>query len=158
MYFNRARFYDASRGRFVGEDPLGYGEGPNLYVYAFNSPSRFTDPTGKGAVAAVLPAAGGMAALDGPFPVGDVVAIGLIGVAATWDLIKVIEIVKTAEKCETQRCRLVDGNEEVGVPGTKGCRYACPDGTSFTLVVPESYWCTAEITRPSPVKKPPVKH
>src|SRR5262249_15683806 len=34
LYYNRARFYDPANGRFLGEDPLGYGgDGTNFYVY-----------------------------------------------------------------------------------------------------------------------------
>jgi RHS repeat-associated protein len=46
--YYRARYYDASVGRFIGEDPLGFGAGDgNLTRYVFNSPVNFTDPSGK---------------------------------------------------------------------------------------------------------------
>jgi len=43
-YDYRAREYDPSIGRFLTEDPV---EGTNGYVYAFNAPASFVDPTGK---------------------------------------------------------------------------------------------------------------
>lgn len=46
----RARYYDPAVGTFVGEDPLGFGAGDaNLYRYVFNSPTNFTDPSGRSA-------------------------------------------------------------------------------------------------------------
>ena len=47
LYYNRARFYDPASGRFLGEDPLGYGgDGANFYAYVGNSPIGFTDHFG----------------------------------------------------------------------------------------------------------------
>ena len=45
-YFNRARYYDPSVGRFISEDPLAFESGPNYYSYVHNSPIRFIDPRG----------------------------------------------------------------------------------------------------------------
>lgn len=46
MYY-RARFYDPNLGRFISEDPIGFGGGDiNLYGYVWNSPGSFTDPMG----------------------------------------------------------------------------------------------------------------
>ena len=47
QYFNRARYYDMYTGRFLSQDPTGFGGGDdNLYRYANNSPTNYTDPTG----------------------------------------------------------------------------------------------------------------
>jgi len=47
LYYNRARYYDSSSSRFLSEDPRGFSAGDaNLYRYAANSPTNFTDPTG----------------------------------------------------------------------------------------------------------------
>ncbi len=46
-YFYRARYYDARIGRFLGEDPIGFGgEDINLYRYVYDNPTNFTDPEG----------------------------------------------------------------------------------------------------------------
>lgn len=45
-YF-RARYYDASAGRFTNEDPLGFpGSGSNFYAYVGNDPVSLSDPFG----------------------------------------------------------------------------------------------------------------
>lgn len=45
--FYRDRFYDANLGRFVSEDPIGFGGGDvNLYAHVWNDPLHFTDPMG----------------------------------------------------------------------------------------------------------------
>ena len=48
MMYYRARYYDPLAGRFVNEDPLGFGAGDvNVYRYVFNSPTNYTDPSGQ---------------------------------------------------------------------------------------------------------------
>ena len=44
LYYFNARWYDASLGRFITEDPIK--DGINFYAYAYNNPLRYTDPTG----------------------------------------------------------------------------------------------------------------
>jgi RHS repeat-associated protein len=44
--FYRARYYNPSLQRFISEDPLGYGDGINLYRYAADNPVSLTDPFG----------------------------------------------------------------------------------------------------------------
>ncbi|ERN39815.1 RHS repeat-associated core domain protein [Rubidibacter lacunae KORDI 51-2] len=47
LHYYRARYYDPRTGRFLSEDPLGFGAGDvNLYRYVGNSPLNFTDPSG----------------------------------------------------------------------------------------------------------------
>lgn len=50
LYFNRARYYNPSLGRFISRDPLsgslGNPSSLNRYVYATNNPALLTDPTG----------------------------------------------------------------------------------------------------------------
>jgi len=46
LYYYRARYYDPSAGRFLGEDPWGFDAGPNFYRYVRNSPISFNDPFG----------------------------------------------------------------------------------------------------------------
>jgi RHS repeat-associated protein len=40
------RYYDATLGRWISPDPLGTGDGPNLYAYVHNSPLTFHDQFG----------------------------------------------------------------------------------------------------------------
>jgi RHS repeat-associated protein len=46
LMFYRARYYSPAIGRFLSEDPLGYGPQPSLYAYVQNSPPNDTDPSG----------------------------------------------------------------------------------------------------------------
>jgi RHS repeat-associated protein len=45
--YYRARYYDSAVGRFISEDPLGFGAGDtNIYRYVGNSPTNWRDPSG----------------------------------------------------------------------------------------------------------------
>lgn len=46
LYYYRARVYDARAGRFIGEDPIEFDGGINLYEYVQNRPVDMTDPMG----------------------------------------------------------------------------------------------------------------
>ena len=46
LYYMRARYYAPSIARFISRDPAGLAGGLNLYAYAGDSPTNFTDPTG----------------------------------------------------------------------------------------------------------------
>jgi RHS repeat-associated protein len=51
LYHLRARQYDSSNGRFLGQDSLGGtadSHAGSLYAYANDDPTRFNDPTGNG--------------------------------------------------------------------------------------------------------------
>jgi len=41
--YYRARYYDPSTGRFLGEDPITFLGGGNFYRFVSNNPVRFTD-------------------------------------------------------------------------------------------------------------------
>ena len=47
LYYYRARYYDATIGKFVSEDPIGFRSNDvNLSRYVGNQPQAFTDPSG----------------------------------------------------------------------------------------------------------------
>jgi len=46
LYHYRARAYDPMMGRFLQTDPIGYGDGPNIYAYVHGDPVNGTDPSG----------------------------------------------------------------------------------------------------------------
>lgn len=48
FYYYRARWYDAKIGRFVSEDPIGFGGGDiNYYGYVGNNAPNLNDPSGE---------------------------------------------------------------------------------------------------------------
>ena len=46
LYYNRNRYYNPSTGRFISPDPIGYGDGMNMYAYVGNDPMNASDPMG----------------------------------------------------------------------------------------------------------------
>jgi RHS repeat-associated protein len=46
LYYMRARIYDPKLGRFLQPDPIGYGDGMNMYVYVGGDPVNRSDPSG----------------------------------------------------------------------------------------------------------------
>ncbi|MGB7133549.1 MAG: RHS repeat-associated core domain-containing protein [Candidatus Sulfotelmatobacter sp.] len=91
LYFNRARYYDPTGGRFISEDPIGFGGGINFYGYAFNSPTNLRDPSGRSAGAVAVPVAEGVGTVVcfGSGACETVIVVGgvVVGVAATGYLI-----------------------------------------------------------------------
>ena len=48
LYYFRARYYNPETGRFLSEDPIGFGgRDANLYRYVLNNPTNLTDPSGE---------------------------------------------------------------------------------------------------------------
>ncbi len=47
LYYDRARYFDPTTGRFLSEDPIEFAGGDvNLYRYVYNNAVNSTDPTG----------------------------------------------------------------------------------------------------------------
>ena len=46
FHYYRHRIYDPNTGRFTTEDPLGFIDGPNMYLYCHNNPASLVDPLG----------------------------------------------------------------------------------------------------------------
>jgi len=56
LYYYRARYYDPEIGRFISEDPLGFGAGDvNFYAFVGNNPVNGNDPMGLEAKVNVYP-------------------------------------------------------------------------------------------------------
>lgn len=65
LLYYRARYYSASKGRFISEDPIGFAGGPNFYGYVLGNPVSFSDPFGLDATS-WSNTNGGRSRWDGP--------------------------------------------------------------------------------------------
>src|SRR6185503_19873276 len=55
LYYYRARDYDPKLGRFLNEDPIGFGGGSNFYAYVDGEPFGSMDPSGLASVKLTKP-------------------------------------------------------------------------------------------------------
>ncbi|MFO0697903.1 MAG: RHS repeat-associated core domain-containing protein [Nitrospira sp.] len=55
LYYYRARYYDATTGRFLQKDPIGQADGNNLYPYVNNNPLNLVDPAGTATITIPFP-------------------------------------------------------------------------------------------------------
>jgi len=85
VYYNVYRWYEPQTGRYSSADPLGLFGSSELFAYAAGRPTSEADLLGLQAVAAAAPWAAGCAAVDGPLPVGDIVALIIVGGAVAID-------------------------------------------------------------------------
>src|SRR5207302_11351031 len=73
LMFYRARYFNPNWGRFVSADPAGFAGGINPYVYAWNNPATYGDPSGRGLL---------LASEGDPYYPGDVGGMSLADDAA----------------------------------------------------------------------------
>jgi len=73
LYYYKARVYDPNLGRFLQTDPIRYDSNINSYVYAANSPTNGTDPSGLSYDCSA----------GAPCPVSDLVVIAHLGTCGT---------------------------------------------------------------------------
>ncbi|MCP5094762.1 MAG: hypothetical protein GY943_04340, partial [Chloroflexi bacterium] len=110
-YYYRARHYNPEMGRFLSEDPLGFGSGDyNLYRYVFNNPLNLLDPTGKSvkdflvdhrdAIAVGAAAIAATAFVIATGGVGAVVILGAIAVGAGTAALTTASINVIDETCD----------------------------------------------------------
>jgi RHS repeat-associated protein len=82
LQFYRARYYSPTLARFASEDPIGFGDGPNIYSYVHNDPIDLRDPFGLSASSAAWCLAKGAAnGAAGAVIIGGV-AVGAAAVGA----------------------------------------------------------------------------
>jgi RHS repeat-associated protein len=64
LYFDKARYYDPVTGRFIKQDPAGFGAGDvNLYRYTENDPTDLADLNGEQDFLDYIPVVGTLGAL-----------------------------------------------------------------------------------------------
>ncbi|MEC9341637.1 MAG: RHS repeat-associated core domain-containing protein, partial [Pseudomonadota bacterium] len=124
LHYNYKRYYDPHTGRYLTSDPIGLDGGLNTYLYANANPVRYIDPMGESAVAGVLPFAGGAAAADGPLPIGDLIALGLLGGAAIYDMCTESDE-EREERCEENLKRDLETCKALGKRGGKAAYRVC---------------------------------
>lgn len=80
LYYMKARYYDSSVGRFISEDPLGFGGGDvNLMAYVGNNPVNYNDPLGTDKISTTLGVLSAIAGTASLIPGVDAVAIPVTG-------------------------------------------------------------------------------
>ena len=80
LYYLQSRYYDQNTGRFINADSALYHSmlGYNMFAYCENNPVNYYDPTGEDGEEAVLLPLFGLPLLDGPIPIGDILAFAII--------------------------------------------------------------------------------
>ena len=85
LHLTLYRAYNPELGMWLSRDPIAENGGINLYAYVLNDPINYWDPYGESAFGGALPFAGEAAAADGPLPIGDAIAGGILAGALIYD-------------------------------------------------------------------------
>jgi RHS repeat-associated protein len=84
-YYNRARIYSPTLGRFTTKDPIGLNGGDtNLYGYVVNDPINHIDPTGHSGIGTIIGGLGGIVVGGvGPAALGGLLTdLGFVGIGS----------------------------------------------------------------------------
>ena len=99
LHYNYRRYYDASTGRYITQDPIGLAGGINQYRYAGADPVNLIDPTGE-IVPAIVAAAELIALCSAECTLMDVAVDAISG--------ECVDVANTAKEC-AKNCALTLG-------------------------------------------------
>ena len=153
LYYLQSRYYVPQWGRFLNADSCLYNRvlGFNLFLYCDNNPVNYLDPYGEDAEALLAgwaSAGWGLAAVDGPLPIGDIIYVAgcfvLGGVVIIEAMTNIDEIADTT--LPTYDLPMVDA-----LPGNVTATDAATIGISIGATVEKEKY------DPNPYKRPGQK-
>ena len=112
LYYCNSRYYDAENCRFINVDASLYHSllGYNLFLYCYNDPINYYDPTGE-AIEGVLGALGFVAAIE-PTPIGEVLFGITVVIAVTVGGIEVGTLIGERLSTEWQNGAFSEGTSQ----------------------------------------------